>query len=82
MVFPVTTTEEKRYAIFMQNRTLVVDKETETLISVAILLKSGFDVKFVTAPRKTLHSPDILSHLIGRNLHDAWRQPMAIAYRE
>ena len=43
----VTTTEGKRYAIFMQNQALVVDKETETLLSVAVLLKAGFDVKFV-----------------------------------
>jgi hypothetical protein len=27
---------------------LVVDKETETLLSVAVLLKAGFDVKCVT----------------------------------
>ena len=32
----------------MRNHTLVVDKETETLLSVAVLLKAGFDVKFVT----------------------------------
>jgi hypothetical protein len=31
-------------AIFMRNQTLVVDKETETLLSVAVLLKAGFDV--------------------------------------
>jgi hypothetical protein len=39
VVFPVTTIEGKRYAIFMRNQTLVVDKETETLLSVAVLLK-------------------------------------------
>ena len=38
VVFPVTTIEGKRYAIFMRNQTLVVDKETETLLSVAVLL--------------------------------------------
>ena len=48
VVFPVTTTEGKRYAIFMQNQALLVDKETETLLSVAVLLKAGVDVKFVT----------------------------------
>ena len=42
---PVTTIEGQRYAIFMRNQTLVVDKETETLLSVAVLLKAGFDVK-------------------------------------
>ena len=51
VVFPVTTTEGKRYAIFMQNQALVVDKETETLLSVAVLLKVGFDVKFVTGTK-------------------------------
>ena len=35
-------------AIFMQNQGLVVDKETETLLSVAVLIKAGFDVNFVT----------------------------------
>jgi hypothetical protein len=31
---------------------LVVDKETETLLSVAVLLKAGFDVKFVNGTKK------------------------------
>ena len=31
VVFPVTTIEGKRYAIFMRNQTLVVDKETENV---------------------------------------------------
>jgi len=52
VAFPVTTIEGKRYAIFMRNQTLVVDKETETLLSVAVLLKAGFDVKFVTGTKK------------------------------
>ncbi len=51
-LFPVTTIEGKRYAIFMRNQTLVVDKETETLLSVAVLLKAGFDVKFVTGTKE------------------------------
>jgi len=54
VAFPVTTIEDKRYAIFMRNQTFVVDKETETLLSVAVLLKAGFDVKFVTGTRKIL----------------------------
>jgi hypothetical protein len=29
-----------------------VDKETETLLSVAVLLKAGFDVKFVTGTKR------------------------------
>ena len=52
VVFPVIITECKRNAIFMQNQALVVDKETETLLSVAVLLKAGFDVKFVTGTKK------------------------------
>ena len=36
----------------MRNQTLVVDKETETLLSVAVLLKAGFDVKFVTGTKR------------------------------
>ena len=52
VVFPVTTIEGKRYAIFMRNQTLVVDKQTETLLSVAVLLKAGFDVKFVTGTKR------------------------------
>jgi len=52
VAFPVTTIEDKRYAIFMRNQTLVVDKETETLLSVAVLLKAGFDNKFVTGTKK------------------------------
>ena len=52
VVFPVTTTEGKHYAIFMQNQALVVDKETGTLLIVAVLLKADFDVKFVTGAKK------------------------------
>jgi hypothetical protein len=52
VAFPVTTIEGKRYAIFMRNQTLVVDKETESLLSVAVLLKAGFNVKFVTSTKR------------------------------
>ena len=38
--------------LHMQNQVLVVDTETETLLSVAVLLKAGFDVKFVTCTKK------------------------------
>src|SRR6056300_219008 len=81
VVFPVTTTEGKRYAIFMQNQALLVDKETETLLSVAVLLKAGFDVKFVTGTKKDptfggyLVTPDgqKIRMTFGDNL---WRLPM------
>jgi hypothetical protein len=36
----------------MRNQTLVVDKETKTLLSVAVLLKAGFDVKFATGTQR------------------------------
>ena len=80
-VFPLTTTEGKRYAIFMQNQALVVDKETETLPSVVVLLKAGFDVKFVTITKKDptfggyLVTPDgqKIRMTFGDNL---WRLPM------
>ena len=52
VVFPVKTTAGTRYAIFMRNQTLAVDKETETLLSVAVLLKSGFKVQFVAGTPK------------------------------
>ncbi len=45
VVFPLTTVDGKRYAIFMRNQTLSVDKETETLLGVDVLLKACFDVK-------------------------------------
>jgi hypothetical protein len=81
VVFPVTTIEGKRYAIFMRNQTLVVDKETETLLSVAVLLKAGFDVKFVTGTKRDptfggyLVTPDDqkIHMLFGDNL---WRLPI------
>jgi hypothetical protein len=80
IAFPVTTIEGKRYAIFMRNQTLVVDKETETLLSVAVLLKAGFDVKFVTCTKKDptfggyLVTPDgqKIRMIFGNNL---WRLP-------
>jgi hypothetical protein len=53
VVFAVTTINGKRYAIFMRNQTLVVDKEeTKTLLSVAVLLKAGFIVKFVIGTKR------------------------------
>jgi hypothetical protein len=70
VVSPVTTIEGKRYAIFMRNQTLVVDKETEKLLSVAVLLKAGFEVRFVTDTRWPEDS------------HDFWRKSMALAYVE
>jgi hypothetical protein len=81
VVFPVTTIEGKRYAIFMRNQTLVVDKETETLLSVAVLLKAGFDVKFVTCTKRDptfggyLVTPDgqKIRMIFGDNL---WHLPM------
>jgi hypothetical protein len=36
----------------MQNQALAVNKETETLLSVAVLLKAGFDVKCVTGTKR------------------------------
>jgi hypothetical protein len=81
MVFPVTTFEGKHYAIFMRNQTSVVDKETETLLSVAVLLMAGFDVKFVTCTKSDptfcgyLVTPDgqKIRMIFGENL---WRLPM------
>jgi hypothetical protein len=66
----------------MRNQTLVVDKETETLLSVAVLLKAGFDVKFVTEAKK---DPTFGGYLVTRwpeDSHDFWRQSMALAYVE
>ena len=65
----------------MQNQTLVVNKETETLLSVAVLLKADFDVKFVTGTKKDptfggyLVTPDgqKIRMTFGDNL---WRLPM------
>jgi len=81
VAFPVTTIEGKRYVIFMRNQTLVVDKETETLLRVAVLLKAGFDVKFVTGTQKDptfggyLVTPNFqkIRMIFGDNL---WRLPM------
>jgi hypothetical protein len=81
VVFPVTTMEGKRYAIFMRNQTLVVDKETETLLRIAVLRKAGFDVKFVTGTKRDpafggyLVTPDgqKIRRIFGDNL---WLLPM------
>ena len=83
VVFPVTTIEGKRYAIFMRNQSLVVDKETETLLSVAVLLKAGFDVKFVTGTKR---DPTFGGYLVtpdGQKIRMIfWRQSMALTYVE
>ena len=81
VVFPVTTTEGKRYAIFMQNQALVVDKETETMLRVAVLLKAGFDVKFVTRTKKVPTSGGYLVTPDGQKIRmtfgdNLWRLPM------
>jgi hypothetical protein len=65
----------------MRNQTLDVDKETETLLSVAVLLKAGFDVRFVTGTKRDptfggyLVTPDgqKIRMIFGNNL---WRLPM------
>jgi hypothetical protein len=36
----------------MQNQALVVNKETDTLFSVAVLFKAGIDVKLITGTKK------------------------------
>jgi hypothetical protein len=77
VVFPVNTIEGKRYAIFMRNLTLVVD----TLLIVAVLLKAGFDVKFVTGTKR---DPTFGGHLVtpdGQEIRmtfgdNLWRLPM------
>jgi hypothetical protein len=81
LVFPVTTIEGKRYAIFMRNQTLVVDKETETLLSVAVLLKAGFDVKFVTGTKRDPSFGGYLVTTDGQKIRmifgdNLWRLPM------
>jgi len=81
VAFPVTTIEGKRYANFMRNQTLVVDKETETLLSVAVLLKAGFDVKFVTGTKKDPTFGGYLVTLDGKKIRmifgdNLWRLPM------
>jgi hypothetical protein len=55
-----------------------VDKETETLLSIAVLLKAGFDVKRKRDPTfgGYLVTPD------GQDSHDFWQQSMALAYVE
>ncbi len=83
VVFPVTTIEGKRYAIFMRNQTLVVDKETETLLSVAVLLKAGFDVKFATGTKRRPYFWRIpCDTRWPEDSHDFWRQSMALTYVE
>ena len=69
VVFPVTTTKGKRYAIFMQNQSLVGDKETETLLIEAVLLKAGFDVKFVTGTKKDTTFGGYLVTPDGQKIH-------------
>ena len=55
-----------------------MDKETATLLTVAESLKAGFDVKFVTGAKK---DPTIGGYLVPPHddLHDVWRQTMALA---
>jgi hypothetical protein len=57
-----------------------MDKETETLLSVAALLKAGFDVKFVTGTKR---DPTFGGYLVTpEDSHDFWRQSMALTYVE
>jgi hypothetical protein len=61
VAFPVTTIEDKRYAIFMRNQTLVVDKETETLFRATTygVCLCGV-IRYVTLMMKRLLSTEIL----------------------
>ena len=81
VVFPVKTTAGTRYAIFMRNQTLAVNKDTETLLSVAVLMKAGFQINFVPGTQKDptfggyLVTPD--GQKVRMSFEDnLWRLPM------
>ena len=80
-VFPVITTDGKRYLIRIQGQNIIAKKATNCIMSLAVLMKAGYDVKFRVGTAEDakdggiLHTPD--GKKIALKFEDnMWRLPM------
>lgn len=80
-VFPVVTKDGRRYLIRIQGENIIAKKATNSIMSLAVLMKAGYDVKFRAGSERdaadggTLYTPDgkEIALIFKDNL---WRLPM------
>jgi hypothetical protein len=80
-VFPVITTDGKRYLTRIKGQNIIARKATNCIMSLAVLMKAGYDVRFRVGAAKNakdggiLHTPD--GKRIALTFEDnMWRLPM------
>ena len=65
-VFPVITTDGKRYLIRIQGQNIIAKKARNCIMSLAVLMKVGYDVKFRVGMAEDAKASCI--HQMGRRL--------------
>ena len=80
-IFPVITNDGKRYLIRIQGQNIIAKRATNSIMSLAVLMKAGYDVKFRVgtednaADGGTLYTPE--GKEIALTFKDnMWRLPM------
>jgi NACalpha-BTF3-like transcription factor len=80
-IFPVVTKDQQRYLIRIQGQNIVATKATNTIMSLAVLLKAGYDVKFKVGTKGDAADGGILYTPDGKEIaltfkDNMWRLPM------
>ena len=80
-IFPVVTKDQQRYLIRIQGQNIVARKATNTIMSLAVLLKAGYDVKFKVGTKGDAADGGILYTPDGKEIaltfkDNMWRLPM------
>ena len=80
-IFPVVTTDGKRYLIRIQGKNIIAKKATNCIMSLAVLMKAGYDVKFRVGSKGNAQDGGILFTPDGKQIalvfnDNMWRLPM------
>ena len=80
-VFPVMTNDGKRYLIRIQGQNIIATKATNSILSLAVLMKAGYDVKFKVGTALDAQDGGILYTPDGKEIalvfnDNMWRLPM------
>jgi hypothetical protein len=80
-IFPVVTTDGKRYLIRIQGKNIIAKKATNCIMSLAVLMKAGYDVKFRVGSKDNAQDGGILFTPDGKQIalvfnDNMWRLPM------
>ena len=80
-IFPVVTKDQQRYLIRIQGQNIVATKATNTIMSLAVLLKAGYDVKFKVGTKSDAADGGVLYTPDGKEIaltfkDNMWRLPM------